>query len=250
MNIRLYVASEKLIRDQIINIDDTDFNYLIKVMRCKTGDKITVFNGKNGAWLAQIIVINKKNCQIQILQQTTEQYFPPRIALAFAPVKNVRIDFIAAKATELGITDFYPVITKNTIVNKINIKRFEANIKEAAEQCRRTDLPQIHQVTTLNKYIKSIKTEQILILCDESGSADKAGKVLSNINYQKDKNQIVIFTGPEAGFAKEEFAAFNELKNLHRISLGPRILRADTAIISAITLVQEFLGDFNLKPQF
>jgi 16S rRNA (uracil1498-N3)-methyltransferase len=245
--VRLYTKTNLIKPNCTLEINDNDFNYLVNVMRKKINDKLLVFNGFEGEWLAKITQINKKNCQLQIIHQTKPQYFPPSITLAFAPVKNVRIDFIAAKATELGITKFQPIITAHTIVDKINLEKFTANIKEAAEQCERLDLPEIHQPIKLSAFLKNLQENQILILCDESGNGEKASKVLSSIS--KISNQeIIIFTGPEGGFSKTEFEEFNKVTNLYKISLGSRILRADTAIIAATTLVQEFLGDFHLKP--
>jgi 16S rRNA (uracil1498-N3)-methyltransferase len=244
--IRLYLNIAKIQTNIITNIKDNDFCYLIKVMRKKLDDKILVFNGIDGLWLAKLTKIEKKYCQITIILQIIEQYYPKPITLAFAPIKNARIDFVAAKATELGTTKFQPIITNNTIVNKINLERFSANIKEAAEQCERLDLPQILEPTKLTNLLKNLTKNQLLILCDESGAGKKASDILPKINSAN--QEIIIITGPEGGFTTTEFAQFNELTNIHKISLGPRILRADTAIISALTLVQEFLGDFNLKP--
>jgi 16S rRNA (uracil1498-N3)-methyltransferase len=244
--IRLYLNITKIQADLTTNIANNDFCYLIKVMRKKLGDKILVFNGIDGLWLAQLTGIEKKHCQITIIAQITEQYYPPKITLAFAPVKNARIDFVATTATELGTTKFQPIITNNTIVDKINLERFSANIKEAAEQCQRLDLPPILKPIKLTHLLKNLTQNQLLILCDESGNGKKASDILPKINSIN--QEIIIITGPEGGFSTAEFAQFNQLTNIHKINLGPRILRADTAIISALTLVQEFLGDFNLKP--
>lgn len=241
--IRLFVTEPQISSGQTIKIQENDFDYLVKVMRKKTGDQILVLNGYNGEYSGLITTINKKDCDILIQEQTRKQYNCPNITLAFAPVKNVRIDFVAAKATELGISSFQPIITHHTIVDKINMERFRANIKEAAEQCERLDLPELKPIIKLSSFIKNLKSNQILILCDESGNAKKASKILDQINNKE--NEIIIFIGPEGGFSKDEFDKFYSLKNIYPISLGPRILRADTAIISAITLVQEFLGDYN-----
>ncbi len=259
-HIRLFVEAQAIKPNSTIEINDNDFNYLTKVMRKKTGDELLVFNGADGEWLAEIFEINKRNCLLKIIKQTKEQYFPPHITLAFAPVKNVRIDFVAAKATELGITKFQPIITQHTIVDKVNLEKFVANIKEAAEQCERLDLPAICQPIKLENFLKNLQENQIVILCDESGKGGKASEVLENLARanlvaaptieMSTSREIIILTGPEGGFSKTEFERFNQIKNLHRITLGPRILRADTAIICATTLVQEFLGDFDLKPKW
>jgi 16S rRNA (uracil1498-N3)-methyltransferase len=248
-HIRLLIESPLIKPNSIIEINDNDFNYLVNVMRKKIGEELLVFNGVDGQWLAQIIEVNKKNCLLKIISQNKTQYTPPKITLAFAPVKNIRIDFIASKATELGITKFQPILTQHTIIDKVNLERFKANIKEAAEQCERLDLPAIFEPIKLNSFLKKLKENQILILCDESGSGKKASEVLSKI-LTSNQSEIIILIGPEGGFSKTEFKQFDQTDNLHKITLGPRILRADTAIIAAITLVQEFLGDFDLKPNF
>ena len=169
--------------------------------------------------------------------------------MAFAPVKNVRIDFVASKASELGVRNFQPIITHRTIVDKINEERFKANIKEACEQCGRNDFPQIFAIKKLDNLLKENLENKILILCDESGNGKKASEIFPKI-LPKNDQEIIIFIGPEGGFSKEELTKFYSLKNCFLLNLGPRILRADTAIISALTLVQEFLGDFNLKANF
>lgn len=248
-NIRLFINSDPIKTDQTLKINDDDFNYLINVMRKKIGDELLVFNGADGEFLARIINVNKRDLEIQILNQTRTQYFPPKITLAFAPIKNVRIDFLAAKATELGITNFQPIITQNTIVDKINENRFKANVKEAIEQCERLDFPDFSEPKKLANYLKTLNEDQILIVCDESGNGKQAKEILPNLKSELPK-EIIIFTGPEGGFSKAEFELFSSKTNLHKITLGPRILRADTAIICAITLVQEFLGDWDLKPDF
>lgn len=241
--IRLFVAEKNLQVGAKIKISDSNFEYLTKVMRQKIGDQILVFNGSDGEFLATLVQIEKRFLNAEIIQKICELTRVANITLAFAPVKNVRIDFVAAKATELGVASFQPILTQHTIVDKINIERFKANVKEACEQCARNDFPQILEIKKLDKFLSDTKTsEKILILCDESGQASKASEVLQKIGKQQ--KEIVILIGPEGGFSKEEFAKMRELKNLFAISLGPRILRADTAIISALTLVQEFLGDF------
>lgn len=237
--IRLFVAKDKL--EQGINIDifDNDFDYLVKVMRQKIGDEIAVFNGVDGEFIAKVIFIDKKSCKANLVKKIREQKKSSNVTLAFAPVKNVRIDFVAEKACEMGVNKFQPIITQRTIVDKINEKRFLANIKEAAEQCERLDFPGLKPIMKLNSYLKTLNENQILILCDESGLAKKSSEVLSAIKPEPNQ-EIVIFIGPEGGFSQEEFEAFYKIKNLNPISLGERILRSDTAIIAAMALINEF----------
>ncbi len=242
--IRLFLEEKNLETLRQIKICDNNFDYLTKVMRQKNGDKFFVFNGLDGEFVAEVMAVEKKFLIAEIKEKISDLKKVPNITLAFAPVKNVGIDFVATKAVELGVASFQPILTRRTIVDKINIDRFRSNAKEALEQCERNDFPQIFEKKKLDKFVVNPKNpEKIFILCDESGEACKARDVLSKISVSE--KEIVILIGPEGGFAPEEFARMRQLKNLYSIGLGPRILRADTAMISALTLVQEFLGDWN-----
>lgn len=247
--IRLLVNEQNLQIGTKIKISEGDFDYLAKVMRQKVADEFFVFNGIDGEFRAKIVDIEKKNLFAEIKEKISDLKKSPNFTLAFAPVKNVRIDFVATKATELGIANFQPILTKHTIVDKVNIERFKANVKEACEQCERNDFPQVFDIKKLDKFLdEEGSKEKIFVLCDESGEGKKASEILPKIDAGN--KEIVILIGPEGGFSKEEFEKFRCFKNLYSISLGPRILRADTAMVSALTLVQEFLGDFDLKPRF
>jgi len=249
--IRLFVKAQ-FVNGAILNhklqIANDDFNYLVNVMRQKIDDKIIIFNGVVGDFIATICEINKKILTLEIKEKIRDLKPVPNITLAFAPVKNVRIDFIASKACELGVKNFQPLITQRTIVDKINIERFEANIKEACEQCGRNDIAQILTLKKIETWWREDLSNKILILCDESGLGKQASELFPQISYCG--QEIVIITGPEGGFSPDEFTTLRNLPNCYALNLGPRILRADTAIISALTLVQEFLGDFNLKANF
>ena len=241
---RLFLP-EDLNIGQNITIKGNNFDYLIKVMRRNVLDQLLVFNGKDGEFLAKITDISKKSCDIAVVKKTRTHKGTSNITLAFAPVKNVRIDFVASKATEMGVNNFQPIVTKRTIVNKVNNERFAANIKEACEQCGRIDMPKLQNIIKLETYLKQINDQAILILCDESGRAKKASIVLGQINFDI-KKEVIIFIGPEGGFDQREFDNFYQQNNLNPISLGKRILRSDTAIISALALVNEFLDNKNM----
>ncbi|MFM8186327.1 MAG: RsmE family RNA methyltransferase, partial [Alphaproteobacteria bacterium] len=143
--IRLFIDSDIILNHQV-EISNNDFEYLSKVMRKKINDEIEVFNGKDGNFLAIISDIKKKSMILHIQCKINDLYSPPNISLAFAPVKNVRLDFIASKATELGVKNFYPIITQRTIIDKINEIKFQSNIKEALEQCNRNDNAKIFKI--------------------------------------------------------------------------------------------------------
>jgi 16S rRNA (uracil1498-N3)-methyltransferase len=241
--IRLFINEKKLHQGLQIKVAEGDFDYLSKVMRQKTGDQVAIFNGNDGEFLAEIVTLDKKSLSLEVKEKIGDLKNVPNFTLAFAPTKNVAIDFVAKKGVELGVASFQPIITARTIVDKINEKRFCANVKEGLEQCERNDFPQICEIKKLDKFLSDKNSdEKIFILCDESGEASKASDILQKISHTK--KEIVILIGPEGGFSADEFTKMRSLKNLHSISLGPRILRADTAMICALTLVQEFLGDW------
>lgn len=240
--IRLFIDKTGLKEGFLAKITDGDFEYLSKVMRIKTNDKICVFNGFDGEFAAKITEIAKKHLIIELFEKIGEQELAGNVTLAFAPVKNVRIDFVAAKASEMGVSTFLPIITQHSVADKINEERFKANIKEAIEQCEANYMPQILPVQKLDKLLEDKSLlGKILLLCDESGKGKKAREILPEIAKNRQKNQeIIIFIGPEGGFSISEFEKFYRIPNLHSLSLGKRILRSDTAIISALALVQEF----------
>lgn len=237
---RLFVKENPLNIASEIVLKDNDFDYLVKVLRKKIGDEICVFNGFDGEFSAKIAKIEKKSLVIALHEKIGEQEKSSFITLAFAPVKNVRIDFVAAKATEMGVSKFQPILTKHTIVDKINLERFFANVKEAAEQCETNFLPQVCDLQKLDKILE--QKDKIFILCDETHQGLAARDLMPKISKERKANQeIIILIGPEGGFSKEEFEKMRKIENLFSLSLGKRILRADTAIIAALALVQEFL---------
>ena len=242
--IRLFLSTENLAESLQIKVEGSDFEYLIKVMRQKIGDKIFVFNGVDGEFEASIISIEKKFLLLEIGTKVSELIAMQNIGLAFALIKNVGIDVIAKKSVELGVKNIYPLITNNTIVDKINTERFKSNLKEACEQCERNDFPQVFKLEKLEKFLQN-SDDKILLLCDESHQGKKASLLLPSISkMRKNNEEIIVLIGPEGGFSKNEFAKMREMKNVFSLSLGPRILRSDTAIAAAITLTQEFLGDW------
>jgi 16S rRNA (uracil1498-N3)-methyltransferase len=239
---------------QQVKINDGDlgnvFSYLTQVMRQKIGDKIFIFDGVNGEFLSEIIAIEKKSLTLQIIQKTRDFKSSSNITLAFALLKSNRIDEIATKASELGVKNFQPLITNHCVVDKFNENRFFMNVKEACEQCERCDLANILKVKNLSDYLSQLQnSNNLLILADESRNSKKASEVFLSENflkfkedYRKQNQEIIVFIGPEGGFSKSEFLQFYNLKNLIAINLGERILRADTATIATLTLVQEFFS--------
>lgn len=246
--IRLFVDEKNLKSGDGIEIPanaNGDFNYLANVMRQKVGDHIAVFNGRDGEFQAAISNVTKRSLVLIVEEKIAELQRSSNITLAFALIKNSGVEFVAQKATELGVARFQPLVTQNSVVDKINLERFSANVKEACEQCERNDFPEILPLKKLEKFLMEEEmSRKILILCDESGQGSKASDILPKIKSQRIGNEeIVVFVGPEGGFSVAEFTRFRKMKNAHAMSLGSRILRADTAIVAALTLVQEFLQD-------
>ena len=240
--IRLMVSVSSLNLAQNLEITGSDFDYLAKVMRVKIGDEIEIFNGSDGDFLAKIAQISKKSLALEVLQQIKEQESSSNICLAFAPVKNVKPQFIAQKATELNVSRILPIITHHSVIDSINTLKLEITVKEACEQCERNVIPTLSQIVKLSDLLaqNEIK-DKILILCDESGKGQKASEVLPRILKNRQNKEVIVFIGPEGGFSSAEFEKFYELENLTSISLGKNILRADTAMISALSLVNEYL---------
>ena len=176
----------------------------------------------------------------------------PKITLAFSLIKNAKIDLLATKATELGVRCFQPLITQRTVVNELNFNKFQANIKEACEQSNRNDFPMINATEKFEKFLNKIDINSIILVGDETGNGEQAKNILPKLATQIQENNmnIILFIGPEGGFVESEFKALKKLNNCHFLNFGPRILRSDTAIIAGLTLIQEFIGDFNLKPNF
>lgn len=229
----------KISKDHSIN----DFNYLINVMRQKIGDIIFIFDGLNGEFKTEIIEIEKKYLTLKIIEKINDLNISSNITLAFSLLKNNRIEEIATKATELGVNAFQPLITKHSVIDKFNENRFRLNIKEACEQCERNDIPQIKPLKKLDDFLFQLENSKaLLIVADESNRFKKASKVFLELDkkYLNKNIEIIVFVGPEGGFNESEFKKFYALESLISIGLGPRILRADTAAIATLALVQDF----------
>lgn len=243
--IRLYIDCDYS-ANLPINLAKNHVHYLTNVMRIKNGDNILLFNGKNGLWKAEINFSGKNSCQAILIEQTEPQYSEPDIWLYFAPVKNAPLNYIIQKTVELGVAGLQPIITQNTIVDKINKERMGAIIIETAEQCQRLTIPKINHPEKLNHVLANWDKKRQIILCNEKGMGLPPHKALQNI----DSNAYAIFIGPEGGFSNNEFISFSALSDVINISLGPRILRADSAAIVALACCQMIIGDWDKKPCF
>jgi 16S rRNA (uracil1498-N3)-methyltransferase len=219
-----------------VELDAAQANYLGNVLRLKQGDRLLVFDGATGEWLAEVAEAGKRRMTLSLIEPTRPQEEVPDLWLAFAPVKKGRVDWLVEKAVELGVARLMPVITQRTIVDKLNLDRMRAHIVEAAEQCGRTALADIDEPVKLAAFLKQRDAARTLYFADETGgepstTAFKSGPAL-------------ILTGPEGGFTPDEAAAIREGPNVRAISLGPRILRAETAALAAVTAWMATAGDW------
>lgn len=244
--IRLFTTAALQI-STTVELSKDQAHYLVNVMRRKDGDAVLVFNGIDGEWLAHIVSSGKKHCVLALQEQTRLQILQPDIWLCFAPVKNSPINNIIQKATELGVNLMQPVITQHTVVTKVNTERFGAIAIEAAEQSERITVPQINESIALNKMLSNWDEQRKLILCDESGGGVPMVEALSSL---KKGDKYAVLIGPEGGFSNSEFAILRNQPYIIPVSMGPRILRADTAAIVALAGVFSILGDWNEKPNF
>jgi 16S rRNA (uracil1498-N3)-methyltransferase len=219
-----------------VELDAAQTNYLGNVMRLKEGDRLLVFDGASGEWLAKVTDAGKKRMTLVTAEPTRPQEGVPDLWLAFAPVKRGRVDWLVEKAVELGVARLQPVVTQRTIVDKLNLERMQAHIVEAAEQCGRTALAAIDQPIKLDTFLRGRDPARILYFADETGGEPAATA------FQPGPG--LILTGPEGGFTPDEAEAIRAGANARPISLGPRILRAETAALAAIAAWMTAAGDW------
>jgi 16S rRNA (uracil1498-N3)-methyltransferase len=221
-------------------------NYLLNVLRLKPGSDVLVFNGRDGEWRARVEVPGKKSVRLAAVERTREQTPPGDLHYLFAPLKHARLDYMVQKAVEMGVSRLQPVMTRHTQAERVNLERMHANAIEAAEQCGILSVPEIAPVVKLDAVIREWKPDRLLIFCDEDAPVKDPTAALSAARGGGLAGPMpgTVLIGPEGGFAEEERDALVKLPNVLRLSLGPRILRADTAAVAALTLVQAVLGDW------
>ena len=216
-------------------------NYLGNVLRLGSGENILVFNGRDGEWRAAIEG-RKRADGLTIVARTRPQDRLPDIAYVFAPLKHARLDYMVQKAVEMGASRLQPVLTRHTQVSRVNSDRMRANVIEAAEQCGILSLAEVAEPVALDRYLGARDPARLLVFCDEA--AEVAGPLQALQQGLAAMAGIDILIGPEGGFAEDERALLLRQPRTLRLSLGPRILRADTAGVAALALVQAALGDW------
>jgi len=241
--IRLFVTAP-LGTDRLVGLSRDQAHYLFGVMRLAPGGAVLAFNGRDGEWLAEITEATKRGGVLACRTRTRTQNLPPDLWLAFAPVKKARTDFIAEKAAELGCRRLLPVFTRYTNSERVNTERLYAHGIEAAEQCGLLSVPEVNQPVTLDALLDGWDPDRHILFCDESGTGAPAAEVLQGFAPGQSRSPWAVLIGPEGGFSPEERARLAVMPCAHAVTLGPRILRADTAAVAALTIWQAVLGDW------
>src|SRR6266481_8807553 len=237
---RLFVDAA-LAPGETVGLERGQSNYLGNVLRLSAGDTILVFNGRDGEWRASIAG-RKRPDSLTIAAQTRPQDRLPDLTYVFAPLKHARLDYMVQKAVEMGASSLQPVLTRFTQVSRVNGERMRANVIEAAEQCGILSLAEVAAPMPLDRFVSQRRPQRLLVFCDE---AAEIASPLGALQHGLTANDgIDILIGPEGGFAEEERALLLRQPKTLRLSLGPRILRADTAGVAALALVQAALGDW------
>ena len=243
ISIRLFVTAP-LIDGAPIELGQEQAHYLKNVMRLGEGDAVALFNGSDGEFRARIDSFGKRAASLVVEEQLRAQTGEPDLWLVFAPIKRARIDYLVEKATELGASALVPVITRHTHVERLNLDRLRAHAVEAAEQSERLTVPRIEEPRALEDVLAAWDASRRIMLCDESGTAPPAAQALAGPNSNlSGAASWAVLIGPEGGFAETELDALRKLPFVSAVSLGPRILRADTAALAGLAVLQALRGE-------
>ena len=237
-----------------VALDRDQANYLLNVLRLERGDELLLFNGRDGEWQARLSGVGKRALAASVGERRREQPQPLDLHFLFAPLKHARLDYLVQKAVEMGASRLQPVITRHTQVARLNLDRMRANAIEAAQQCGILTLPEIAEPVAFKTLAGSIDADRLLVFCDEAAEvkdplaalaqARASARALLPAEAARAAVPLAVLIGPEGGFSEDEREALRQRPNVVRIALGPRILRADTAAVAALALVQAVLGDW------
>ncbi len=222
-----------------VQLAEGQAHYLLNVLRLRPGDPVRLFNGRDGEWLSFLTEAGRKVAAVRVERQSSQVAPPPDVDFCFAPLKHARLDYLIQKATEIGARRLLPVISQRTIVDRVNVDRMRANAIEAAEQCNLVYVPDVLPPQRLEALISDWSPNRALVYCDESAEVSSPLAAMQRISLP-----AAILVGPEGGFTHEERQLLRSHAWVMPVSLGPRILRADTAGMSALTLLQATLGDW------
>ncbi|HEX8827760.1 MAG TPA: 16S rRNA (uracil(1498)-N(3))-methyltransferase [Xanthobacteraceae bacterium] len=236
---RLYVDAP-LAEGGAVALDRGQTHYLTTVMRLGAGEGVLVFNGRDGEWGASIEG-GKRAATLRVRERTRPQTAAGDLHYLFAPLKSARLDYMVQKAVEMGVSRLQPVLTRHGQIGRVNLDRMRANAIEAAEQCGVLSLPDIAPPAALTNVLAAWRPDRYLVFCDEAAAIADPLQALGAVPPQ---SPLAVLIGPEGGFADDERLALLKLPNVIRLALGPRILRADTAAVAALALVQAAIGDW------
>ena len=229
-------------------------NHLRNVLRLGQGDAVLLFNGRDGEWRATLAGTGKKTLAAEVGEREREQPAAADLHFLFAPLKHARLDYMAQKAVEMGVSKLQPVITRHTQVARVNTERMRANAIEAAQQCGVLSIPEVGEPVPFKSLFRAADADRLLIFCDEDAEVKDPVAALAAVRPAPSAllpaaaadvaQPLAVLIGPEGGFSDEERTALTERPNVLRLALGPRIMRADTAAVAALALVQAVLGDW------
>lgn len=236
---RLFVTQD-LAEAGAVDCTRDQANYLLNVLRLRAGAEVLVFNGRDGEWRAVIADAGKRRCRLDIVARTRPQSAGPDVGYMFAPLKRARLDYMVQKATEMGVFRLSPVITRHTQVERVNLERMRANAIEAAEQCGILRLPEVDEPTRLADALARLEGTRHLVFCDELAEIADPVAALGHVA----PGPVTVLIGPEGGFSDDERGLIRSSPAVTALSLGPRVMRADTAAVAALALVNAVLGDW------
>lgn len=241
-NPRLYAAAP-LAERVMVPLAPAQAHYLLNVMRLRPGDRVLVFNGRDGEWSATMTEAGRRQPSLRLEERTRPQSAPGNLHYLFAPLKQGRLDYMVQKAVEMGASRLQPVVTRHSQVARLNTARMHANAIEAAEQCGILNLPEIGEPLPLPDAIAALDRGRLLVFCDEAAENRDPVAALAAAQVAAPA-QLAVLVGPEGGFHADERALLLRHPRVVRLALGPRILRADTAAVAALAVVQATLGDW------
>ncbi|MDX2159433.1 MAG: 16S rRNA (uracil(1498)-N(3))-methyltransferase [Hyphomicrobiaceae bacterium] len=236
---RLFVTNDLAARATLALPRD-QANYLLNVLRLTDGDPVHVFNGRDGEWRALVSRQGKRFCHLAVERLLREQVGGPDLWYVFAPLKRSRLDYMVQKAVEMGASRLVPVVTRYTIAERVNLDRMRANVIEAAEQCGILRVPEVAEPLPLDRVLDGWSAARRLVLADEAAPVRDPIAALRAV----EPGPLAVLIGPEGGFAEEERSELLSRPFVVRLALGPRIMRADTAAVAALALVDAVLGDW------
>jgi 16S rRNA (uracil1498-N3)-methyltransferase len=240
---RLYTPAS-LAPGAAVTPEPAQAHYLVNVLRLKPGEAVLLFNGRDGEWRGTLATAGKRAVNLNVQVQMRPQTGSTDLHYLFAPLKHARLDYMVQKAVELGASRLQPVLTRHTQTARVNLDRMRANSIEAAEQCGILTLPEIGEPLNLEQALGQLSPERLLVFCDEGAEVADPAATLMARRIKAGTPPVAVLIGPEGGFAAEERSVLLRHPNMVRLLLGPRIMRADTAAVAALSLVQAMLGDW------